>query len=55
MAPPWSGAGVDSPGEAASLARFWVFVLIPFNAITNHLWNLHSWPEIKPEPLEWEC
>ena len=21
MAPPWSGAGVDSPGEAASLAE----------------------------------
>ena len=23
------------------LSCFCVFVLIPFNAITNHLWNLH--------------
>ena len=23
-------------------------LLISLNAITNHLWNLHSWPEIKP-------
>ena len=29
-------------------------ILLSLNAITNHLWNLHSWPEIKPEPLEWE-
>ena len=28
--------------------RFGVFILIPFNAITDHLWNLFSWPEIKP-------
>ena len=28
--------------------RFGVFILIPFNAITDHLWNLCSWPEIKP-------
>ena len=27
---------------------FWIFVLISLNAITNHLWNLRSWPEIKP-------
>jgi len=33
----------------SSLAsRFWIFVLILQNAITNHLWNFHSWPEIKP-------
>jgi len=25
-----------------------VFVLIPFNTITSHLWNLLFWPEIKP-------
>jgi len=29
---------------------FWVFILIPFNAITKHLWNFNfnSWPETKP-------
>ena len=27
---------------------FWIFVLISLKATTNHLWNLHSWPEIKP-------
>ena len=27
---------------------FWMFVLIWLNAITNHLWNLHSWTETKP-------
>ena len=30
---------------------FRVFVLTPLNTISNHLWNLHSWPEIKP----WAC
>ena len=25
-----------------------VLVLISLNAITNHLWNLHSWQQIKP-------
>ena len=29
------------------VSHFGVFVLISLNAITNHLWNLHSWPEIK--------
>ena len=24
------------------------------NAITNHLWNLHSDERSSPEPLEWE-
>ena len=24
-----------------------IFALISLNAIINHLWNLHSWPEIK--------
>ena len=30
------------------VSHFWVFVFISFNAITNHLWNLLSWPGIKP-------
>ena len=30
------------------VSHFWIFVLISLNAITNHLWNLCSWPEIKP-------
>ena len=30
------------------VSRFWVFVLFSLNAITNHLWNVRSWPEIKP-------
>ena len=29
------------------VSYFRVFVLISLNAITNHLQNLHSWPEIK--------
>ena len=29
------------------VSRFWIFVLILQNAITNHLRNVHSWPEIK--------
>ena len=33
---------------------FWIIVLISLNAITNHLWNPHSWPEIKPWAFEWE-
>ena len=30
------------------VSRFWIFVLTSLNVITNHLWNLHFWPEIKP-------
>ena len=33
----------------SSLAsRFWIFVFLSLNALTNHLLNLCSWPEIKP-------
>ena len=28
-------------------SQSWIFVLISLNAITNHLWNLCFWPEIK--------
>ena len=30
------------------VSYFWIFVLISLNGITNHLWILCSWPEIKP-------
>ena len=30
------------------VSHFWIFVFISCNAITNHVWNLRSWPEIKP-------
>ena len=40
--------------ESSLVSHFWVFVLIPFNAITNHMWNLCSWSEIKRRALEWE-
>ena len=29
-------------------SRFWIFVLLSLNALTSHLLNLYSWPEIKP-------
>ena len=29
------------------ISYFCVFVFIPLNAITNHQWNLHFWPEVK--------
>ena len=34
--------------NSSLLSYFWIFVLISLNAIRNNLWNLCSWPEIKP-------
>jgi len=30
------------------VSRFWIFALLSLNAITNDLWKLHTWPEIRP-------
>ena len=34
--------------SASFVSHVCIFTLIPFNAITNHLWKFHSRPEIKP-------
>ena len=36
------------------VSHFWVFVLIPFNARTNHLWNLLPGQRSSPEAVQWE-
>ena len=27
------------------VSPFWIFILMLLNVITNHFWNLHSWPD----------